>query len=542
MFYFSSIICLIQCNSKTEGGQIKNIGLTTMLDNEYINWYHRTPNDSMAGIAMDKAYEYVSNQKPKKKIIVALIDSQLDIYHEELRGAIYINPDEIPGNNLDDDNNGYIDDINGWNYLGTTKGGSIEVGNFQTTRIIRALQRKYGILDLKSFSIEDNNDSALLQSAIEDSKYGIERAQRFIDWAKNLKNLYFEAQERYSYVFVDKSYTLNILDSVVPKDEQEKKVLDNIRYLNKNNLSLEDINSLIEDAYARKYICYNLAYNPYAAIDSIPETLSYTGYGHGRVADNPIRKKHATQVAGPMMAKRGNLMGIKGVSNNIQLMVLAVIPYGASRDKDFINAVHYAVDNGARIINYSAGDFYLEHEKEFYEAIEYAHKNGVLFVASAGNSNKDIDDPFYYYHPTGNSFSNSTRFNTFIKVGGINPEIGTKLKTKASNYGKKNVDIFAPGAYIKTTNATQSKYIVLGGTSIASSITSGVAAFILSYYPELSAAQIKDILLSSSTKYDKAVIIKDSTVINFKELSRSGGVINAYNAIRMAEEVVNSKK
>ncbi len=537
---FLLIVINFQCNKSQKKEQIATTIKHPIIENEYSDWHHAAPTDSLAGIAMDKAYEYVSNQKFKDDVIVALIDGQLDIYHEELRDAIYVNPNEIPNNNIDDDDNGYVDDIHGWNYLGLPDGGSIVTGNFQHIRVLRALQRKYSSKNLKSV-ILNKEDGTMLVDLLEDQEHSIEQGQTLIEWGEGIREKYRKAQEKYGQVFIDKAYTQNLIDTIVPKDDKEKDIISNIEYFLKYQISLEDINTIIEEGYEKKYVCNNLDYDPYLNIDPDPNNLSYNGYGNGHVGENPWKKKHATQVAGPMIAKRGNHIGIKGISNNIKLMVLATLPQGSSRDKDFINAVHYAVDNGARIINYSAGDYYLEHKKEFYGAIAYAHNNGVLFVASAGNANRNIDDPYYEYYPTGNSLEKGDRLNTFIKVGSINQEIGFNLKASSSSYGQKNVDLFAPGTDLKTTNASQNKYLSLGGTSLATSITSGVAAFIMSYYPGLSAAEVKDVLMRSSTKYDIEVEVRDGTV-NFKELSRSGGVINAYNAIKMAGEISKNKK
>ncbi len=217
-------------------------------------------------------------------------------------------------------------------------------------------------------------------------------------------------------------------------------------------------------------------------------------------------------------------------------MPLSIMPIGAPRDKDFINAVQYAVDNGARIINYSISTYHLEHKESYFKAVEYAHKNNVLFVTSAGNENLDLDIKENVNYPNGYSLDSGERLNTFISVGAANKVANESLKWSRSCYGKNNVDIFAPGAEMITTNPTEGKYFSLNGTSLSASVTSGVAAMVLSYYPDLTAAEIKNILLSTATIYDTPVKVND-TLVRFNELSRCGGVINAFEALKMAKNM-----
>ena len=525
----------LQCSkSKVKDG----ITASNNTNYEVADWYFKAPNDSLSGIAMEAAEKFVSNFEPKEKIIVAVLDGQIKTNHEELKNKFYQNQKETPNNFIDDDHNGYIDDISGWNYLGLKNGNAINYGNYQFLRIIRRLRDRYKTSRLDTLAIH-GDDSLLIKNVLADRKYNIERAQTLIDWAENLRTSYLKAKEQYPLIFVDSAYTSNFVKNYVPK-EDEKKLYGHISYFVKYGIGLDDLNAIIKKNYQQKFVMNNLEYDPYSKLDPAPDAIVYNNYGHSRIDENGIENGHGTQIVGVMAANKNNSIGIKGITDNIRIMPLAILPHGSARDKDFVNAVRYAVDNGARIINYSAGDFYLEYQEEYYEAIEYALKNNVLFVASAGNSNKNIDLDHYTYHPTSKFITLPNNYNSFLKVGASGKRIDNTLKASISNYGHQFVDVYAPGSEIKTTDSGSKKYTILNGSSFSASITSGVAAFILSYFPELTAPQVKQILLDSSTKYDIDIKVKDS-LVNFKNLSQSGGIVNALEAIKLAKEVSESR-
>ncbi len=537
--HFSIIIILlvISCvrNKDTEPPFQSNKVLSD-IDTELTDWYMASPKDSLVGIAMDSATYYISKlpQKPTE-IIVALIDAPVDIYHEELIDMVYTNPNEIPDNNIDDDNNGYIDDIHGWNYLGSRNGKTISVGNFQPARILRGFMKKYNVSKVSDLLGKQTKDSMLISVLLNNMKQGIQDAEKTIAWATELRNDYYKAIEDFPGAFENPDFIESLPQQVSNTSELQNSI-DFIKMATRYRITIQDINNLIDIAYSEKLLSNSLTYDPYLEIDDSPDVLTYNGYGNNKVWENSGKSMHGTQTSGLIVAKRNNGIGIKGISNNIKLMPLSIMPIGAPRDKDFINAVQYAVDNGARIINYSISTYHLEHQESYFKAVEYAHKNNVLFVTSAGNENLDLDIKENVTYPSGYSLDAGERLNTFISVGAANKVANESLKWSRSCYGKNNVDIFAPGAEMITTNPTEGKYFSLNGTSLSASVTSGVAAMVLSYYPDLTAAEIKNILLSTATTYDTPVKVND-TLVRFNELSRCGGVINAFEALKMAKNM-----
>lgn len=215
---------------------------------------------------------------------------------------------------------------------------------------------------------------------------------------------------------------------------------------------------------------------------------------------------------------------------------------GSENDKDVALAIRYAVDNGAKIINMSFGKTLSENPQWIKEAFLYAEMHDVLLVAGSGNNSRDNDiKPFYpidYDEQTGIEYCKN-----FIKVGAITSDGDKYFLAYFTNYGKKTVDIFAPGYFLKTTDPIVG-YSYRDGTSMSSPIVSGVAALVRSYYPKLKASEVKKIILQSGVSINLNVQVpgeKEGTLKPFKELSKSGKVVNAYNALLMAKEMSKKK-
>lgn len=510
-------------------------------NNELLDWYHLEPNDTLSGLSIQKAYDEGLVSESSREIIVAVIDTEVDIEHEDLKKQIYVNPNEIPNNKIDDDNNGYIDDIHGWNYLGTKDGKPIYFGNYEHTRVLRKLTAKYNLKNFNFEAIDNETDSKLFQKALKLREKSIAHSERLIEWSDGLRENYFKAKRKYSEIFVDDNYTLAGLDTMKVENEEDKKLIEFLKYYVQVGFTPELINSLIKDSYGQRFLLNNLNYDPKAAIDSIEQAAAIGHYGNNSVGDFADVFQHGTQVAGIIGATRNNTKGIKGFSNNIKLMILAVSPLGDETCEDFIAAVKYAVDNGAKVINFSSGKNIIECEQEVFDILQYAMSKDVLFITSAGNSGKNIDKPENTYYPRGISPDTKQTLDNFIMVAASGKRTDSTIYAKFSNYGKKSVDIFAPGENLMVTDVGQEKYFILGGTSLSTAITSGVASLIMLEYPELSATQVKEIILKSGIAYDIKVNTTEGA-LNFKDLSRSGAVINLYNALVLADEVTNNQK
>ena len=402
-----------------------------------LNWY----NQEGQGMYTEKAYNYLKKKK-SQTVIVGVIDSGVDIEHEDLKGQIWVNEDEIPNNGIDDDNNGYIDDVHGWNFLGNAKGEHVNDARLEKTRILAQLKDKYDGIDPNSIA--------------QDEEY----------------KLYLQVKEE---VAADRAQFEQYMDMI---DQLPKEAQDYIRSQMDYNLNVDfDDRSLIGDD---------------------PDDFTDTNYGNNDV-EGPDAL-HGTHVSGIIGALRGNDLGGDGVAENVKIMSLRAVPNGDEFDKDIALAVRYAVDNGAMVINMSFGKAYSPHQKEVYEAFKYADSKGVLLIHAAGNDAKDIDvEPNY---PTSMYSFQTEPLDHFVTIGASTKNKGEEMVASFSNYGAKGVDVFAPGFEIYNT-IPQSEYRNLQGTSMAAPMVAGAAAMLKSYFPELSMKEIKEVLYSTSVRYPK---------------------------------------
>lgn len=402
-----------------------------------LNWY----NQEGQGMFTEKAYKYLK-KKESKTVIVGVIDSGVDIEHEDLDGKIWVNSGEIAGNGIDDDNNGYIDDIHGWNFLGNAAGEHVNEARLEKTRILAVLAPKYDGIDPNSIE--------------KDAEY----------------ELYLKVKEEVASGRAQFEQYMGMLDKL-PEDAQN---------------------------YIKSQMDYNLNvdFDDRSLIGDDPNDFSDINYGNADV-EGPDAL-HGTHVSGIIGAIRGNALGGDGVAENVKIMVLRAVPNGDEFDKDIALAVRYAVDNGAEVINMSFGKAYSPHQKEVYEAFKYADSKGVLLIHAAGNDAKDIDvEPNY---PTSMYSFQTEQLDHFVTIGASTKNKGSELVASFSNYGAKGVDVFAPGFEIFNA-VPQSEYMNLQGTSMAAPMVAGAAAMLKSYFPKLTMKEIKEIMYETSIKYPK---------------------------------------
>jgi cell wall-associated protease len=524
-------------------------------------WHHEDyAVSNIPGISLEKAVVNLKGLKPQKQIIVATIDNLIDSNHEDLKNSIWINKKEIPGNKIDDDNNGYIDDIHGWNFLGTRSGNYIVWGNFEYTRVIRKYEPLFK--DKKEEDIP-NEEIKKYKDYKRALAFHNDKYKYYSNFLKSLKysnDIYKISKDTLKHFFPKEDYTVKQLDSLFNKyktndktfkqrrDTEDKDlaslVLSMKLHLEMDNGSYEKLFGIYKqiDSVTNKNL--NTNYNERLWIDDDNDVLE-KGYGNGNV--NPKIKgirsnnSHNTKVSSVIAANRKNNIGIKGFSDNIKIMPLSVSPSGDEHDKDIANAIFYAVDNGAKVINMSIAKEFSLHPEWVTTALQYADKHNVLVVHAASNESKNNDtDPLY---PNDYLYDDKPEVsNNFISVGSINKNYGEKMVSSFSNYGKVNVDLFAPGEEIYTA-IPDNQYSFDSGTSLAAPMVSGTAALIWLYYPKLTVQQVKQIILESGTPYDLEVIVpgtKDKKV-KFSELSKTGKVLNVYNAMQMAKEMSKKK-
>lgn len=498
-------------------------------------WHHKDPSDGIVGVGTERAYELLKDRKPKK-VIVAILDSGVDTDHEDLKDNIWVNEDEIPGNGIDDDNNGYIDDINGWNFLGNAEGKNIDAANLEVTRLYRKYAPQFAEVESKKdIEKEDRKDYELfkeVEGKILDELNSSAQEFAQIDGFIRVYN----AADSVAMKTLGNDYTAEDVLNWTPETENDKLYQSVLAGLSQDpNFSKEGLIKYHEYLQEKLEYHYNPRFVDRAILGDDYEDTSEKYYGNADVA--APHNDHGTHVAGIVGAVYNNGLGMDGIARNVELMVVRTVPNGDEFDKDVANAIRYAVDNGADIINMSFGKGYSPQKEAVYAAIRHAEENDVLLVHGAGNDGANIDKTENYPNPF--YPDRKKKCATWLTVGANAYSGDEALVGSFSNYGRKNLDIFAPGVQIYSAKPDDT-YEFADGTSMAAPVVSGVAALIKSYFPEISAVELRSLLIDSSNKYPKLSVIMPGSgfgsnkTTKFKKLSNSYGVVSAANAAKMA--------
>lgn len=522
--FFAASIVIVGCGAakKASYANLNPIQATTVplkngkiSDTELLRWSHLDiVKDTIPGMSVDRAYTELLKDRKGQKVIVAVIDSGTDIEHEDLKGRVWTNSKEIAGNGIDDDKNGYVDDIHGWNFL-----GDIVHENLELTRIIK----------------KGDDGSEVYKKA----KAKHEEKEQEILANKQQLDFILAADKAIKEHFKKDNYTVEELKSILTTDAMlgnYKMVMIQVLSNTSHEEFVEEIEEFKDYVYNQLNYNLNLEYDGRKILGDDADNFSTKYYGNNQVW-GPDKKEalHGTHVAGIIAQVRGNNLGGDGVASNVEIMAVRAVPNGDEYDKDIALAIRYAVDNGAKVINGSFGKGFSPHKEWVYDAIKYAAEKDVLFVHAAGNDGENMDVVESYP----NDFENGKEIaSNFIKIGALNYVYGSKLVADFSNYGQTQVDVFSPGVKIYAT-VPNNKYKYEQGTSMAAPNAAGVAALIRSYYPNLTATQVKQILKDSGVAISKTVVVggDSSAKSPFSELSVSGKIINAYNALLMADKL-----
>jgi subtilisin family serine protease len=508
------------------------------------NWYQLDASSGYNGISLDKAYSLIQSKNLKSnRVVVAVIDSGIDTLHEDLKPVLWTNPKEIPGNGIDDDHNGYIDDIHGWNFLGGKDGRNVKEDSYEAARVYYGLKAKW----------ENKNPDISQLSASEKNEYNM-----FLKAKSNL----------FDHIDQEEVATLRMTlpkmlegDSVIRKElgKEEYNAKDLKPYssnnlfaritrsiiieISKDNNSDDITNKELFDELKGKIRKADAAETPPPSyrkdiVQDDETNINDRNYGNNDImANTPF---HGTHCSGIIAAARNNEKGIDGIADNVSIMMIRAVPDGDEHDKDIANAIRYAVDNGARIISMSFGKDFSPNKQWVDDAFRYAESKGVLLVHAAGNDAKNVDTADNFPNPV--YIDGKGRASNVITVGASGNLKNGGLTANFSNYGKAEVDVFAPGVGIYSTIPGGNIYGNASGTSMACPVVAGIAALLLEYYPTFTPQQLKYVIeKSAAAPKEKVSIPGQDEKVSLSEISKTGGIVNAYEAVKLAGSLKTEK-
>ncbi|MAN59261.1 MAG: peptidase S8 [Flavobacteriaceae bacterium] len=550
LFATTSVLVLAACGSSVApvvSSPIENIDTIPLKtaplnDAQYERWGAADLiTDTIPGMSVDKAYAEILNKRKGQTVIVGVIDSGVDIEHEDLRNVIWTNDDEIAGNNIDDDNNGYIDDMHGWNFL-----GNIVEENMEYVRFLKKLGPKYDGKSEASISAANRKEYALYKKAKAEYEKEYQQAMAQKTQYEQILQQLKPAHQAMSEKLGTADYSakdLAAIENPTATEQQQIAMLNQmLNFGDSVPEVLKELKGGIDYFGARLNSHFNLEKDFRSTLGDDPDDLSDTGYGNNDVDGPDVKKedaRHGTHVSGIIAGERNNDIGIDGVAQNVEIMVLRAVPDGDEYDKDIALALRYAADNGAKVVNTSFGKYYSAHPEWVREAISYAASKDVLIINAAGNEGLDLDTTEVY--PNDQTLTGAEYVNNVLTVGALSYKYGEEMVAPFSNYGDSNVDVFAPGVKIWATTPLNT-YEFLQGTSMAAPAVAGVAATIRSYYPSLTAVQVKQIIMDSGLTSNSTVVLggDSSNTEKFGAISKSGKMVNMYNALIMADRMARS--
>ena len=507
------------------------------------------------GVSADKAYDFIKSKNLKSKtVIVAVIDSGVDTLHEDLKAILWTNPKEIPGNGIDDDHNGYIDDVHGWNFIGGKDGRNVKEDSYEAARVYHNLKAKWGdkVVDETKLNATDKTEYAMFKKS-ESKIIGDASGMSDIEliFIKRLKTTLIKSDSILKIAMNKDVYTGKELESYEVKNSEEKKAKSSVVDIMKRNDAMDQTNkdfldglSEYIDGEQRKSEAKNTPPKSYRKeiVGDDETNINDRYYGNNDImASTPM---HGTHCSGIIAAIRNNGKGMNGIADNVRIMMVRAVPDGDEHDKDIANAIRYAVDNGAQVISMSFGKDFSPQKQWVDDAFRYAESKNVLLVHAAGNDAKNVDTADNFPNPV--FIDGKGRAGNVITVGASGDPKAGGLTASFSNFGKNEVDVFSPGVRIYSTLPVTDKtsnYGNLQGTSMACPLVAGIAALTLEYFPTLSAKQLKYVIEKSAQAPDiKVKQPGTDDMVNLSDISKTGGIVNAYEALKLASTLKGERK
>ncbi len=518
------------------------------------NWHQLDQKESgFYGISLDKAYAFLKSKKVKsKRVIVAVIDSGIDTLHEDLKSVLWTNPKEIPGNGIDDDKNGYIDDVHGWNFIGGKDGRNIKENSLEVARVYHGLKAKYEGKSESQIAAKDMDEFRMWKKAEKEIIPEPDPNKPPVEFLKKIYNAIVKSDSLLQAGMGKATYTGNELEAYKPGNSEEKTAREKFLQVFKLTQSQDGTNKELLDGFsediaaqekeeAKNKDAKNIPPIDYRAdiVKDNKNDVNDRNYGNNDImASTPF---HGTHCSGIIAGVRGNGKGVDGIADNVSIMMVRAVPDGDEDDKDIANAIRYAVDNGAQIVSMSFGKYFSPNKEWVDDAVRYAESKGVLLVHAAGNESKNSDVEASFPNPV---FKNGTaKPNNWITVGASGDPSNGGLTAFFSNYGKSEVDVFSPGVQIYSTIPGGNTYGKASGTSMACPVVAGIAALVLEYNPTLTAQQLKYVIEKSTQPMSDMVDVPGTgEQEKFSELSKTGGIVNAYAAVKLAASLTGARK
>jgi len=512
-------------------------------------WYLRDPQlDKTPGTGTTRTYTELLKGRVPTAVVVAVIDSGIDTAHVDLKPVLWRNPGEIAGNGIDDDKNGYVDDVHGWNFLGGKDGRNISVETLESTRVVAKYGPRFAGKTRVQVKPAERADFDMYTRA--KKAYDVKRKEllsevgQFDQTKSFITQLSAALKEKAGVTKVDTA-TLRQAAANIPSEDLKGALLSLYQNMKQGGIGdtdalLAELDTEMKDQREQLDYSMNTKFNARADIvKDNPDDVNQRNYGNNDVMGPDAL--HGTHVAGIIAAVRTNNIGVQGIAGApVQVMSVRTVPNGDERDKDVANAIRYAVDNGAQIINMSFGKEFSPQRPAVEAAYKYAASKNVLLVHAAGNEDDNLDVVPHY---PSSYYLNGTVPPNLLTIGASGPQDDENLPASFSNFSKRQVDVFAPGVGIYST-LPGNKYGMESGTSMAAPVTAGVAAVLKSYFPSLTAVDLKRIIRQSAQVHHTLVLVpgEDGKKADFSTLSATGGVVDLYEAVRLASQEAGANK